>query len=92
MQIRLETKKTAGEALAALELCMNLNPRKRNFHAWAEKSGAGLIVSPECELIEARNPENWGGLAMIMRDRWNTVPGYSERVAGVLSGIQKGEN
>ena len=90
MTIRTETKGTAGDILEALALCMKLNSRKQNFHAWAEKEGRGLIVAPMCEYIETARPDDWAGLSLIMRSRVREVPGYADRVASILLDIQKG--
>ena len=90
MTIRTETNGTTGDILETLALCMKLNSRKQNFHAWAEKEGRGLIVAPECEYIETARPDDWAGLSLIMRCRVREVPGYADHVAAILLDIQKG--
>lgn len=88
MITRFETNKTAASIIEAVNACMNQNPRRRNFHIQAETGGAVVFVAPEVEDIETGGRgREFQGLRLILRDRWNNVPGYADRVADYILDI-----
>lgn len=90
MILSTRTNQTAGEIRAVLEQAMSINPRKRNFFADAERGGYNFVAGPESEKYDLRyNFLDYYGLTMILRDRWQRVPGYAESVCERLAAIMQ---
>lgn len=79
------TYKTWQQVMANIEAMMKDNPRKRVFHATAERGGTVVVSGPESDSLPYGG--NWQGVRGIQRNAWNTVPGYATRVCRFLAGI-----
>ena len=88
MTIYTRIDKTPAQIRETIELAMQINPRKRNFSAVVEKRGLMIVAGPESEEYDLHfDFENYSGLSMILRDRWNRVPGYSSAICDKLAAL-----
>lgn len=89
MEIRLHDNRTAEGVRQAIQTAMDINRRKRVFHAVGNIETGELAVAPESDFINAFG-DDWAGLCGIRRERWAGVPGYADRVVCSLLGVLQG--
>lgn len=77
--------KAPQQIMSNIETMMNNNPRKRVFHATAERGGTMVVSGPETDSLP--NGWNWQGVRGIQRAAWKQVPGYASRICKFLAGI-----